>query len=233
MKRLVVACALLVVFGVAGTLFCGCDSGDGGVVLPPELVGLWGAVAFDNAGQPTGGGLVRVLVNGDITADPDIGSAASSRAPIVIGHVTDENGTFEVEINDPEDGLRMATGDLNTDGTGAGVWSGGGDTGTFVLWKAQSGEAFTLCVTVDGPYTGTGTVSMDADGAISGTLTVTGVGTGNVGGVVTSGGHVVGGWGGSEGLPFVLLDGDLTETGASGTWTAEDGSTGTWTATFD
>lgn len=229
MFRLSLVCVLLAGMIVA-TLLCGCGGGNAQLTLPAGLVGNWGGVAFDSQGLPDGGGLFQILANGEILVDSSQLTSQASRVPVVVGHVFDENGTFQVALVDPGGGTTAtAVGDLDEDGTGAGTWTRGSENGTFQLWKADSAQAAILDITIAGDQTGNGVIDVVA-GVISGTITINSVGAADLGGVVTSTGHVVGGWGGGDTLPFVFLEGDNVDGTIGGTWESETGDTGTWTA---
>jgi len=223
---LVIACLAI------GLLFAGCGGdGNGPINIPAEFVGLWGAVAFDDGGNPTGAYMIEVQDDGDI-AVPGVALNAvlPAQAPgDVIGHVVNSGGTFNVTMDD--DGQTVsATGDLDTDDTGEGAWIRGFDRGTVKLWRANGNGALTLNLTVAGPATGNGTINVDAAGIITGTATVNGI-THDVRGVLTGDGHIAAAWGESGGS-FALIEGNVTGTGANGVWTLDDGTNGTWTATF-
>jgi hypothetical protein len=226
----VVALSLLV-----GAVLLGGCGGDGGGgddgVIPDEFVGFWGAVAFDNAGNPMGGNLLEIEEDGDIllqdTGAAGAGVGAAQAGPVLVGRVTNSRGTFEGSV-EVDGGVVSFFGDLNTNDTGTGTWTRGFDTGAMQLWRAAWRTARTLNMTVAGPVTGTGTVSVGADGLVSGTVTAGG-GDSQVNGVVTGAGHIVAATDGGD--TFVLIQGAVTGTGASGTWRTGDGETGTWTAT--
>lgn len=223
--------ALLLICLIGGLLLCGCEGSDGELILPPELVGIWGAAAFTSQGLPDGGGLFNVEANGDIVVESTDLASQASRVPVVVGHVFSVDGGFQVQVADPDEGTLTAVGDLDTDGTGSGNWNRGAQQGSFQLWKADPTQVNILTVAIAGSHSGTGDVTV-SEGVLRGTITIDGVGTAQIGGVVTSTGHIVGGWGSDDNLPFVFFEGDDVDGTISGTWTTEDGETGTWTAAF-
>jgi hypothetical protein len=233
MRSLAVLCLVVGIAVVA--LLGGCGGGGNEVVVVPEaLVGLWGAVGFDN-GNPGGGLFFEVQDDGDIVARDLEARAAGlmSTAQVdgaVIGRITNSNGSFRVQFVSEDSTTVTATGTLGLDDTGQGTWRQGGDEGTMELWRANWTQARTLAVNIlGGPQPGTATVAVGADGIVSGTVTAMGTTT-NAHGVVTGAGHVAAGT--EMGDNFILIEGDLTATGAAGTWTMSDGTTGTWTAVF-
>lgn len=222
MSRSVAILLLVALVGIVLLAGCG-GGGTARFILPPEMVGLWGAVAFDNAGNPVTGALFRVDENGTITL-------VSDESATFAGQILNETGAFSAQFNTGIPTPVTVTGDLDTNDTGTGTWHQGTAEGTVQLWRAGTGESAILDVTVEGPFTGGGVVDF-VNGEVAGTITIEGVGTSEIHGVVTSAGHIVGGWGGGGGLPFVFFEGDHVDGTIGGTWTADDGTTGTWTAT--
>ncbi|MBU0610697.1 MAG: hypothetical protein KKI08_22625 [Armatimonadetes bacterium] len=218
----------------AGLLLCGCSDSEGNLVLPAALVGTWGVGGFDANGNPKGAALVDVQPDGDVLfVNVGLQPFALAQAPaIIVGQVFNVEGNFQGDVNPNGMPVHIA-GDLDEDDTGTGTWNSPTENGTLQLWRANNNQNFTLNCTVQGTQTGTGTITAGVTGILTGTMTIDGLGSDDIHGVVTGSGEVVGGWGGADsGLPFVTFQGNLTVTGATGTWTAEDGSTGTWTAVF-
>lgn len=233
MRTLAMVLAAAMVLGAA--LLCGCGGGSSVIVVPEEFLGTWGAMAFQSNGHPLGGGILEVLPDGDIMLQEISLTSAGvtvlpARAGTLIGHVTSAHGHFSASVTAAGHTVILG-GQLRTDDTGSGSWREGPANGALQLWRANHAGAFALDVVVSGPATGTGTITVDTAGVVTGSITVNGD-RADVSGVVTNDGHIVAGWNGPDGL-FVLIEGDVTLTGATGTWDASEGIEGTWTATFD
>lgn len=206
--------------------------------IPAALQGFWIFVAFDNTNDPVGALPVEILPNGDIIMADVEGEQVSPNWVRPAQNPGDKIGVVEADGDFTLSGPNFsASGKLKTDDTGSGTFTYEQLSGTFKCWRANWRNARQMEIRVrdqNGNQFATGTVNVSAQGIVRGTINA-GDSSLDLGGVVTGNGTIIAlmPLGDNE---WVLIRGNMTNGGASGTWrTSEDnppyGKTGTWTAT--